>query len=73
MTLKEKITQKIFVICGWCKNPMEANITLDKDKARSILICPNCSRTLPSSRKESTNNVVGRKHIHRDWKSGDIV
>jgi len=74
MTLKEKITQKIYVICGWCKNPLEANITKDKnDNARSILICPGCSRTLPSSRRESTHNIVGRKHIHRDWKSGDIV
>ncbi len=71
----EKLTSRtINLICGWCHNHFDTIITRDKkDDARSILICPHCARTLPSSKKESTGKVVGRQHIHTEWKNGDIV
>ncbi len=61
------------LICGWCKKEFEATITKDKFEERSILIYPHCGRRLPSSKIESTGNLVGRKHIHTEWKKGDIV
>lgn len=61
------------LICGWCNESFEANITKDDDGERSILICPNCGRLLPSSKKELTGNLTGAKHIHKEWKGGDRV
>jgi len=38
------------------------------------VICGWCGeRLLPSLKKELTGNLVGRKHIHRDYKNGDIA
>lgn len=28
------------------------------------VICPKCGRNLPTWKKEETENVVGKKHIH---------
>ena len=73
-TIEKLKSRTIGLTCGWCKGYFAAIITKDKtDDARSILNCPHCSRTLPSSKKESTGSLVGRKHIHIDWKNGDIV
>jgi hypothetical protein len=61
------------LICGWCGLEFEINIFKDKFGERNIVVCPNCNATLPSSRKELTGQVVGRKHIHTDWKAGDKI
>ena len=60
------------VICGWCHKEFQT----EKGKgeyAYSVRVCPHCGRTVAASRKEPTDNVVGRKHIHSDSKSGDVV
>lgn len=61
------------IICGWCGEEFKENILKNKDGERNVLICPNCNRLLPSSKKESTKNLVGRKHIHVEYKDGDVV
>jgi hypothetical protein len=61
------------LICGWCRKTFEKELIKAKTGERVPLVCPNCARTLPGSKKEPTENLVGRKHIHRDWKEGDIV
>jgi transcription elongation factor Elf1 len=60
-------------ICGWCRNSFKEKITKDKYDDRSLLICPNCGHLLPSSRKESTGKLESRKHIHIEWKNGDVI
>ena len=60
------------VICGWCKKEFEA-VVVKTDYGYSTLVCPNCARIVNSSIKESTGELVGRKHVHRDLKEGDIV
>lgn len=65
------------LICGWCDREFQAKITTAraggrKDASeRSKLFCPHCKKALPSSRKEFTGNVVGRKHTHTDYRDGD--
>jgi len=65
--------------CGWCGNGFEARITRSKASGtkssadRSKLFCPHCRKLLPSSKKESTGNIIGRKHIHTDYKDGDVA
>ena len=61
------------LICGWCYKEFEINQITNKNGERSLLICPHCSRTLPSSKKKQTDNLVGARHIHEEWKNGDIV
>ena len=59
------------LICGWCKKEFEVTISKDKWDERNI-VC-HCGRILPSSKKESTGNLVGRQHIHVEFKEGDVV
>lgn len=60
------------LICGWCRK--EFNIKIKgKDGERGIVVCPNCVRLLPSSRRTSTGEFVGAKHMHEEWKDGDVV
>lgn len=61
------------LICGWCNKGFEAIISIDKHNDRNLLNCPHCGRLLPSSKRESTGELSGRKHFHREWKDGDIV
>ena len=67
------------LICGWCRKEFHAKITRAKAggtkdaSERSKLFCPHCWRNLPSSKIESTGNVVGRKHFHKDYKDGDVA
>lgn len=68
----------VLVICGWCRKEFDAIVTHSKhsgkgNSGRSILQCLNCGRVVNSSIKESTGNIVGRKHIHRELKYGDVV
>ena len=60
-------------ICGWCRSEFKYKIYKDKQDDRNLLICSNCNHLLPSSKKESTGNLVGRKHIHIEWKNGDVI
>lgn len=61
------------LICGWCGKVFHKKITKgDKSGDRIIVICPHCTRVLPSSQKEWVSSV-GRQHIHTDWKNGDVV
>lgn len=59
------------LICGWCREEFKAVIMKDKWGDRNILICPHCARTLPSSKKEFTGSLG--KHIHTEWRSGDVI
>jgi len=61
------------VKCGWCLEEFYAVVTKANTGERNHLKCPHCLRTVNSSIKESTENMVGRKHIHRELKTGDIV
>jgi uncharacterized protein YbaR (Trm112 family) len=63
----------MILVCGWCRKEFEANITKNDDGERSLLICPHCGRLLPSSKKKLTGNLVGSKHIHEDYKGGNIA
>lgn len=60
------------VVCGWCKKEFETGNQKIKDDY-PVRSCPFCGRTVNASRKESTGNIVGRKHIHSNSKEGDIV
>lgn len=60
------------VKCGFCGKYFETDNNKVKDDY-PIRSCPHCGRTVSASRKESTGNIVGRKHIHRDSKEGDVV
>ena len=73
--MKKLVKQEIqkTLICGWCSKTFYATISKGKSGEREILSCPHCARRLPSSKKESTGDLSGRKHIHTEWKSGDIV
>lgn len=61
------------LICGWCREGFEMRLYKDKHDERNLIVCPNCGRLLPSSRKEPTGNLVGRKHLHVEWRDGDII
>jgi len=60
-------------ICGICRNEIIILVTFANSGERNPLICPICYSTLPSSKKELLDNVVGAKHIHTEWKDGDII
>ena len=60
-----------YIICGWCDKGFYKNVTKNKDREYSVLTCPHCVRILPASKKVSTGNIVGRTHIHEDYKDGD--
>lgn len=61
------------LICSWCHKEFTANVTKDEDGERGYLTCSNCGRLLPSSKIESTESLVGRKHFHSEFKEGDIA
>lgn len=65
--------RNVLLVCGWCKYEFTAILYKDKREERNILICPKCSHILSSSIKESTGNVVGRKHFHKEYKNGDTA
>ncbi len=62
----------VIVKCGWCRENFEVLGTRGKHGYK-VLTCSNCGRTVNSSIKEPIENIVGRKHIHRDLKDGDVV
>jgi hypothetical protein len=62
----------IKVKCGWCKKEFETDNQKNKDDY-PVRICSHCGKIVSGSRKESTGNVTGRKHIHSDSKNGDVV
>ena len=61
------------ITCGWCKKKFYRDTSTNKDGKYPILTCPHCARILPASKKVSTGNIVGRKHIHLDYMEGDIA
>lgn len=63
---------KILVKCGWCKKKFETDNQRGKWGYR-YKACPHCGRTVMSSKKELTERVIGRKHIHLNLKEGDVV
>lgn len=75
MSITVKAHKKL--TCGWCRKELEFEVypplksTGERSSHRTILICPHCGVTLPSSKKEIIDN--GRNHIHTEWKDGDIV
>lgn len=75
----EKMKFTTILTCGGCNNQFEAKITnCDRannqiNQGRSLLICPNCSRLLPSSRIIQLEGSTGRQHKHEEWKKGDVV
>ena len=65
-------TKTARVICGWCRK--EFNAIKNPGKfGYGVNVCPHCARTVSASIKEPTGNIIGRKHIHRDLKDGDVV
>ena len=72
--MRKLIQERILnLICGWCRKSFREIIRKDERGERNILSCPHCARTLPSSKIESTGSLTGRKHIHTEWKNGDVV
>jgi transcription elongation factor Elf1 len=65
--------KSVKITCGWCKNEFSFTPSLNKDGEHSILTCPNCARILPASKKVKLDSVVGKTHIHEDYKDGDIA
>ena len=60
------------LICGWCRKEFYADTRKGKnDEAFPPIV--HCGHILPASKKESTGNLVGRKHIHIPYKNGDIA
>jgi hypothetical protein len=54
--------------CSWCSHSFDKTIYKTDEGERNPLVCPHCQRTLPASIKIKTGNVVGTKHIHKDYK-----
>ena len=63
----------IKVTCGWCHKEFQVDKGKGKHDTYPVRVCPHCGRTVAASRKELIDNVVGRKHIHSDSRSGDVV
>ncbi len=60
------------VKCPWCLELTE----IDSSKGPygyGSSFCSKCGRSIPSSKKESTGNVIGKKHIHRSYKRGETA
>lgn len=73
MATKIKALKKpVKVQCGWCRKYFIIK-DLKGKHGYETLVCCFCGRTVNSSIKESTGKSVGRKHVHRDLKDGDIV
>ena len=60
------------LICGWCRKEFETPINKG-DLGYSKVKCPNCARTLPSSKIVRYNEQTGKKHSHVDYKDGDVA
>ena len=60
------------LICGHCNNKFQFN-TQKGEYRYTPIVCPNCGRTFPGSKKELTGNLVGKKHVHTQYKNGDIL
>ncbi len=76
MSLKEKLEEKLKgkktrLICGWCTDEFYADTQRGKTGEFNVIV--HCGHILPASKKESTGNIVGRKHIHIPYKDGDIA
>jgi len=79
--------KKLNYKCYWCyhvfqfrptswegNHPMPNIIAKHKGCGSTSVQCPNCRRLIPTYSKESTENVVGRKHIHRTfWNSHQML
>lgn len=62
------------VQCGWCMEFFKLdNSRNPRVDSYGTKVCTNCGRVVPSSKKEPTGNVIGRKHFHSAWKTGDVV
>jgi hypothetical protein len=62
-------------ICQWCEHQFKYNVeyfcggaggkaSRHKGCYSTQVKCPKCARLIPTWKKESTDNVVGKKHIH---------
>ena len=72
MDIREKFKGKgTRLICGWCRKEFYADT--EKGKSGAFPVIVHCGHILPASKKESTGNIVGRKHIHIPYKDGDIA
>ena len=60
------------LICGWCDKDFQFDTEKGEHGYKKVF-CPNCGRAFPGSKKESTGNLVGRKHVHTHYKSGDVL
>ena len=60
------------LICGYCDKEFEFDTTGGRHGYKQVR-CPTCGRTFPGSKKEMTENVVGKKHIHTPYKNGDVL
>ena len=60
-------------MCGWYLKKFDAVVTKTEAGERNPLRCSNCFKIVRSSVKESTGNIAGKKHIHRELIKGDYV
>ncbi len=60
------------LICGKCKEEFRC-ITKGRKHGYGMITCPHCGKIYACSKKEYTGNLVGRKHIHIQYKDGDIL
>ena len=55
-------------VCDWCNYEFEQEVEYklgSKKYAHSTkVVCPNCGRTIQTWKRESTGELVGKKHIH---------
>lgn len=58
--------------CGWCGVDIKIEEAIGKH-GYGTLVCPNCARSLPSSKITKFDESAGRKHSHRPYKEGDVA
>ena len=58
------------LICGWCGKEFHAKT---RQATHGFPVIIHCGHILPASKKESTGKIVGRKHIHIEYKDGDVA
>ena len=64
--------------CFWCGHCFIQDTKYKNDSKKgvvsSIVVCPNCARTIPNSAKEIFEDKVGRKHTHiRNWRGNKML
>lgn len=59
---KSKYSKKEFV-CPWCGKIFDQQVRYEPLVGSSQVKC-FCGNFIPTSKKQFTGNVVGRKHIH---------